>query len=135
VILGVTLIDGVLDGVILGVMDGVTLILGVLDGVILIDGVILGVLDGEDAGDILIDGVIDGVTLGVLDGVTLGVILILGVMDGVTDGVGEGGTQLPPTAITAPLALIWNEYASPTPFSFNAIQFPPPLVGEEGYES
>jgi hypothetical protein len=95
VILGVTLILGVLLTLGRGVRDGVldTLIVGV--------GVILGgiVLLGDIVGVIDILGVTDGVTdiLGVLLGVILGVVLKLGVMlvDGV--GVGEKGIQLLPT--------------------------------------
>jgi hypothetical protein len=95
VILGVTLILGVLLTLGRGVRDGVldTLIVGV--------GVILGgiVLLGDIVGVIDILGVTDGVTdiLGVLLGVILGVTLKLGVIlnDGV--GVGEKGIQLLPT--------------------------------------
>jgi len=31
---GVTLVDGVMDGVVVGVIDGVTLVVGVIDGVV-----------------------------------------------------------------------------------------------------
>jgi hypothetical protein len=97
VILGVTLILGVLltlgNGVIDGVLD--TLIVGV--GVILGGTVLLGVMLGVT--DIL--GVLLGVIeiLGVLLGVILGVTLIVGVM--LNDGVGVGvkGTQLFPTQV------------------------------------
>jgi hypothetical protein len=41
---GVTLVDGVMDGVVVGVIDGVTLVVGVIDGVVV--GVKDGVTDG-----------------------------------------------------------------------------------------
>jgi hypothetical protein len=107
VILGVTLILGVLLTLGSGVRDGVldTLIVGV--GVILGATVLLGVILGVT----LILFVILGVTdiLGVLLGVILGVTLIVGVIlnDGV--GVGEKGiqflpTQFPKISITIPTA-------------------------------
>ena len=43
--------------------------------------------------------------------------------------------QFPPISVTAPDELIRNEYASPTPPDFNAIQLSPPFVGVDGYES
>jgi hypothetical protein len=113
---------GDVDGVTLGVLDGVAVRLGVTDGLLL--GVFEGVLDGVGVNDtapaVDVDGVrlgvFDGVLLGVFDGVLDGVVVILGVFDGdtlidtvavrlgvfdgvllgvwdgVTDGVGETGT-------------------------------------------
>ena len=65
--------------------------------------------------------------------VGVGVVVDVGVGSGV--GVGVVPLQFPPTVVTTPTVLIWKEYASPTPPSFNAIQLLLPLVGEDGYES
>ena len=106
---GVPELDGVLLGVFDGVLDGVLEGVGVLDGVA--ELVVLGVLDGvgdTDIEDVLLtDGV--GVLLGVLEGVAelvvLGVGVLEGVLLGVLDGVAElvvlgvGVTQVPRSAI------------------------------------
>jgi hypothetical protein len=143
---------GVLEGVILMVGDTLGDTDGEIEGVILIVGVGVNDTPGDAGGEvdivtvgvILIVGVLvgetDGVTLivGVTEGVTLGVTLIVGVCVGVRDGVTVavgvllGGVQFPPTVITAPLELIWNEYVSPPPLSFKPIHKSPPLAGVLG---
>jgi hypothetical protein len=81
VLVGVTLIDGVFDILIVGVTVAVGVILGVVLGVddILIVGVTLGVTLGVD--DLVGDGVVDG---------NIGKDELLTVTDGVIDTVTEG---------------------------------------------
>ena len=71
-------------------MEGV--IDGVIDGVTVTDGVTVGVIDGVILGVLVIDGVTLGVLLGdgsgVALGVSLGVLVIVGVILGVILGVG-----------------------------------------------
>ena len=59
------MLDGLLDGISLGSLDGV--MLGLLEG--LLDRILLGLLEGVMLG--WLDGALDGISLGSLDGVML----------------------------------------------------------------